>query len=82
MVAEEILDNYPVTHLVLDYNLGGDSPCGLDLVSAWRRRYPMIGRVVLLTGARISMLDVPGDVDVAINKGEDPLYILERLTEA
>ncbi len=80
-LADEILGNSPVTHIVVDYHLGIDSLYGTDVITTWRRRFPMISRVILLTGSRISTLDVPSDVDVVINKGGDPRYLVERLTE-
>lgn len=79
--AEEVLENQMVTHIILDYHLGIDIESGTALVSSWRRRYKAIHRVMLLTGSRISTLEIPEDVDVAMNKGEDPLDILAKLTE-
>ena len=77
--AERVLETHLVTHIVLDYNLGEHEQPGTDVVADWRARYSSIIRTILLTGCRVSFLDVPSAVDFCIVKGEDPLTLLSLL---
>ena len=70
--AEAILEQEDVTHIISDYNLGPQYPSGTELIIGWRRQYPSIRRVLLLSGSCLSDADIPLEVDHYSSKGEDP----------
>lgn len=77
--AERILRENFVTHIISDYDLGAGVPRGTELIVDWRRRYPLIRRVLLLSGAIIKGSQIPCEVDRFFEKGTDPKEILEVL---
>ena len=77
--AERILQENKVTHILSDYDLGEENPRGTELIIEWRRRYPLIQRVLLLSGSKLSISKIPDEVDRFIEKGSEPREILEAL---
>ena len=77
--AERKLMVYTVTHLVSDFNLGQDQPPGTELVVRWRKRHRSIERAVLFTGADLTEVEVPAEVDQYFLKDIDPLEIKKAL---
>jgi DNA-binding NtrC family response regulator len=70
--AAAILEAHPVTHVVCDHWLGPGLPLGIDLIPRWRRRHRTIERAVVLTGADVSGINPPPEVDRVLSKTEDP----------
>ena len=66
--AEAILQNHQVTHLVCDFDLGGEHPVGTDLVKKWRLQYPGIVRAIIFSGTRPSMIPTIPEVDAVLEK--------------
>ena len=77
--AERILQENRVTHILSDYDLGTENPRGTELIIGWRKRYPLIQRVLLLSGSQVSQSQIPNEVDQFFEKGSDPIAILEAL---
>ena len=77
--VEAILEQKGVTHIISDYDLGQQYPSGTELIIGWRRQYPSIQRVLLLTGSRLSGADIPPEVDQYFSKGEDTKNLLRAL---
>jgi DNA-binding NarL/FixJ family response regulator len=70
--AEAILEQEDVTHIISDYDLCPQYSRGTELIMGWRRQYPSIRRVLLLSGSCLSDADIPLEVDHYSSKGEDP----------
>ena len=66
--AEAILQTHPVTHLICDFDLGGEHPVGTDLVQKWRSLYPGIVRAIIFSGSRPSMIPTIPEVDAVLEK--------------
>lgn len=66
--AEAILQTHPVTHLVCDFNLGGEHPVGTDLVQKWRAQYPGIVRAIIFSGSQPSLIPTIPEVDEILAK--------------
>jgi DNA-binding NtrC family response regulator len=77
--AETMLDDSNVTYLITDYDLGDKFPRGTDLIVEWRKKYPSIKLVLLLTGTLLPATQIPGEVDHFFLKGEDPKKLLKIL---
>ena len=77
--AERILRENMVTHILLDFDLGYSSPRGTELVVDWRRRYPLIRKVLLLSGTRLQDKQIPPDVDRYFMKPIEPKDVMEAL---
>lgn len=77
-VAERMLEENVVTHLVTDYNLGRGQPRGVDRIAAWRGRYPSITRAVVFSSAPPSWATRPVGIDAVVQKTAG----LERLLQA
>ncbi len=67
--AERILEEFEVTTLVCDYDLGEAMPTGTELLTRWRQAYPNIRRAVIYSGADLSRIRMPEAVDTAVSKG-------------
>jgi CheY-like chemotaxis protein len=66
--AEAILAAHPVTHLVCDFDLGGEHPVGTYLVQKWRSQYPGIKRAIIHSGAQRSIIPTIPEVDDILSK--------------
>ncbi len=66
--AEAILQTHPVSHLICDFDLGGEHPVGTDLVQKWRPQYPGIVRAIIFSGSRPSMIPTIPEVDAVLEK--------------
>jgi ActR/RegA family two-component response regulator len=79
--AEQVLESFPITHLVCDYRLGEHLPPGTVFVSKWRRRFANIRRAIVLTGAMdYYVFDVPPEVDAVRAKGIDNDDLVATIT--
>jgi ActR/RegA family two-component response regulator len=79
--VEEILKHHAVTHLLSDFDFGegAQSATGFDYVVRWRRQCPTIERAIVFTGADLSGIPRPEEVDAVIPKWEGVHAILEHL---
>ncbi len=68
--AEEILEHHQPILLLCDYWLGNQYPPATDLIPAWRKRYPCLQRIALMTGTKASAL---GDTSCADRVFQKPL---------
>ncbi|MCP4601296.1 MAG: hypothetical protein GY847_12360 [Proteobacteria bacterium] len=74
-----LLETRSVTHLVCDYWLGNGEPLGIDLVPAWRMKYPSIERAVIFTGNEINSIPVPFGVDEILSKSVESTPLINAL---
>ena len=79
--GEEILKHHAVTHLLSDFDFGegAQTATGFDYVVRWRRQCPTIERAVVFTGADLSGIPRPAEVDAVISKVDGVEAILEHL---
>jgi CheY-like chemotaxis protein len=79
--ASEILKHHAVTHLLSDFDFGegAQTATGFDYVVRWRRQCPTIERAVVFTGADLSGIPRPAEVDAVISKVDGVEAILEHL---
>ena len=77
--AEIILRSGRITHLICDHWFGPGQPLGMDLVSAWKQKFPSIQRAVVLTGTDINKLPAASGVDSILPKVVDPDELIEVL---
>ena len=77
--AEEIFEENDVTQIISDYDLGPEYPNGIELIVDWRKRYPSIRRVLLLTGTHLADADIPPEVEHYFAKGVDPKVLIREL---
>jgi DNA-binding NtrC family response regulator len=66
--AEEILRTHSPTFLLCDYWLGDDTPPSTTFLPRWRREYPSLKRVVLMTGTKSTSIPPCPEVDVVLTK--------------
>jgi CheY-like chemotaxis protein len=66
--ADSILERHRPSVLLCDYYLGDDLPPGTELIAGWRKRFPCLQRVVLMTGTRVSSLGDVSCVDAVFQK--------------
>ncbi len=66
--AEAILQTHPVSHLVCDFDLGGEYPVGTDLIQKWRSLYPGIVRAIIYSGSQPSLISTTPEVDAVLEK--------------
>ncbi len=77
--AETILETRQVTHIICDHWFGQGQPLGLSLVATWKKRYPSLKRIVVLTGTDVSQLETPEGVDGVMPKTVDPAKLIKIL---
>ena len=77
--AESLLRSNAVTHLVCDHWLGPGLPLGIDLVSHWKKDFPSIQKMVLLTGADVDALESPPGLDSIFPKTINPSMLTAEL---
>lgn len=77
--AVSLLDTRLVTHIVCDYWLGHGNPLGIDLVTAWRRKYSTIQQAIIFTGNDIDSIPASFGVDEIISKSARPSSLIEKL---
>ena len=77
--AEAILQAHPVSHLVCDFNLGGEHPVGTVLVQRWRSQYPGIVRAIIFTGSQPSMIPTIPEVDAVLAKPSSLSAMMDAL---
>ena len=77
--AELILDSKEITHLICDHWFGAGQTLGTDLAALWKKKYPSIERIVLLTGADISTLKSPPEVNTVLSKSVETSTLIESL---
>jgi CheY-like chemotaxis protein len=71
----------PPTHLLCDYFLGEGLPLGVDLVARWRREYPQLTTVGILSGSEIARMELPPGVDALFEKPVDAAVLMRFLEE-
>jgi len=71
LLAEWLLKNTSITHLVVDYDLGENDPNGFKLITKWRTQYPQIGKGIIFTGQEGLTNRAPDYVDLVVNKSAD-----------
>jgi hypothetical protein len=59
--------------------LGYSNPRGTELVVDWRQRYPLICKVLLLSGTRLQDKQIPPEVDRYFMKPIEPKDVMEAL---
>ncbi|MDJ0764228.1 MAG: hypothetical protein QNJ97_14695 [Myxococcota bacterium] len=69
--AETHLRKHRITHIVSDFTIREEVDNAYDIVSEWRRQYPWIRRVIILTAIDISSYKVPVEIDAVMAK-RDP----------
>ncbi len=75
--AEMLLGDFPVTHLLCDFDLG-ESENGFSLVARWRKQHPTISRVCIFSGHHLADEPIPDQIDGIYFKGE-PIAELKSL---
>jgi DNA-binding NtrC family response regulator len=72
--AETVLASRGVTHVLCDHLLGPGQPRGLDIAVNWKKDYPSLKKVIILTGTRIHLNDdpLPDGIDAILPKATDP----------
>ena len=78
--AEDLLERHHPVLLVCDYWLGDQHPPATDLIPGWRRRFPCIERVALMTGTNSSALGDVSSVDAVLQKPLDMDRIIPILS--
>jgi CheY-like chemotaxis protein len=77
--ADRILRKNRVSHIIADYDLGSQYPRGTTLITDWRQQYPLIRRVLLISGSQLLATELPPEVDVYLAKPVDPKILMEAL---
>ncbi len=77
--ADQILECYTVTHMISDHDLGEGVPFGAALIPGWRKKYPSIKRVLIVTGSNIKGIDIPPEVDRVFAKSVLPSVLSKAL---
>ena len=77
--AETILRSKQVTHVICDHLLGPGQPLGIDVASGWKREYPSVQRIALLTGTNLSNLAKPDGIDHLLPKTTDPVKLAQLM---
>ena len=79
--AERLLRQFQVTHLVCDYDLGGQWPPGSQLIHAWRERFPSICKALLYTGSPTGEITLGRGIDRVLRKGEQFELLISELNQ-
>lgn len=66
--ALAMLEEHQPSVLLCDYYLGDGLPVGSELIALWRKRFPCLERVVLMTGTKVSNLGDVSCVDAVFQK--------------
>ncbi|MCP4599821.1 MAG: response regulator [Proteobacteria bacterium] len=77
-VAELLLGDHTVTHLLCDRELGPGLPYGEALIREWRERYPSIRRALLVTGTAVAPCRLLDGIDCVLPK---PVKIVRIVAE-
>jgi CheY-like chemotaxis protein len=80
--AEMILGDFPVTHILCDFDLGeGESENGFDLTARWRKQCPSISRVCIFSGHPLAGKSLPDHIDGMYFKGDPIAGLISLLLE-
>jgi DNA-binding NtrC family response regulator len=74
--AEQALSVYQPQCLLCDYWLGEAHPLATALIPLWRKRYPCLERVALMTGTKSSAITSCAEVDIVFHKPLDMAKVL------
>ena len=78
--AEEILMRSSPPYLLCDYWLGVEFPPATHFIPAWRKKFPSLRRVALMTGTKTTSIDSPTGIDALFEKPLDLDVITEFFT--
>lgn len=79
MEAEVILESKEVTHVICDHWFGSGQTLGTELAPIWKKKYPSIERIVILTGMDIDTLDTSPEIYSILTKAAEPETLIETL---
>lgn len=72
--AEHILAERRPQFVLCDYWLGPDQPVGTQLIARWRKKFPFLRGVALMTGTQTGAITDTQGVDIIFTK---PLIVAE-----
>ncbi len=77
--AEAVLESHEITHILCDHWFGRGLPLGIDLAAKWKRLYPRLKKVVVLTGVDIEGLSPCPLVDAVLPKTTETQKLISTL---
>lgn len=77
-VALSLCERSPITHVVVDYDLGEEMN-GPQVVQRLRAIRPQIQRVVLCSGSQFDPTTLPGCIDAFVRKGNGSRGLISAL---
>ncbi|MBN2802531.1 MAG: hypothetical protein JXR91_05520 [Deltaproteobacteria bacterium] len=74
-----IMETNNISHVICDHLLGPGQPTGIEAAVNWKKQFPTIQNLLILTGSRAFLAVPPEGIDAVIPKTTDPMVIADKL---